>query len=307
MNKKILLPILAAEAAVSALLALTTGISGAMIGFPLVQLGGILRKMSLSGASGNTAAVIIYVIISLLPCVYLAVRAVRRRTSMVDIMLPILSALLFGGIYAAVNPTNPMAAMLYGSVLYSLLFGYIILRILHAAKNSESGRTVKLLRIMLTAAAIVFVFCAFGICIAEIRSTILNVNAANQGSETELMLTYIFIVLRYAVVIAAYIFDTGIAMSGLSLITALETDKFSEETAAAAEKTARRAVVALSVTVCGSMAVNILQLLCAPLLRDINTNANLPVTETAFALAALLLANYVKSAVQLRRDNDMFI
>ena len=56
-----------------------------------------------------------------------------------------------------------------------------------------------------------------------------------------------------------------------------------------------------------SVAVNLIQLLCLPSLRTVSASVELPLTSMGVALAALLLAQYVRENKRLKDDNDMFI
>jgi len=98
-RKKGLYIFLAVELVVCLLLAITTrggGSSGysSLMKFPLAQLANILRSLSLSSQLGNMIALILYILIGLLPLVYLAYRHYKKKKSIEDIiLLPMPSAL----------------------------------------------------------------------------------------------------------------------------------------------------------------------------------------------------------------------
>ena len=69
----------------------------------------------------------------------------------------------------------------------------------------------------------------------------------------------------------------------------------------------RRCVRTLAACVACSVAVNLMQLLCLPSLRTVSASVELPLTSMGVALAALLLAQYVRENKRLKDDNDMFI
>ena len=63
---------------------LALGLSGAaeggaeaLLAFPFAQIGQGLRWLSLSGPGGDLAAWMLYLLLSLLPCLWLAVRVVK--------------------------------------------------------------------------------------------------------------------------------------------------------------------------------------------------------------------------------------
>lgn len=68
-----------------------------LFSFPFYQIGWVLRRLSLSGTAGNAAATALYLVICLLPVIWLFFRSLRlrRRPWPVDLWLPVISARLF--------------------------------------------------------------------------------------------------------------------------------------------------------------------------------------------------------------------
>ena len=66
-----------------------------LITFPFEQLGMGLRKLSLSGSAGNTAAIIAYILICLVPCMIFLGLKKAHKILKADFFLPLLSILLF--------------------------------------------------------------------------------------------------------------------------------------------------------------------------------------------------------------------
>ena len=97
---------------------LALGLSGAAEGgaealraFPFAQIGQGLRWLSLSGPVGDLAAWMLYLLLSLLPCLWLAVRVVKRRAKAEDALLGLAACLLLVVLYRMVNPAG-LPAML---------------------------------------------------------------------------------------------------------------------------------------------------------------------------------------------------
>lgn len=63
-----------------------------------------LRKLSLSGNSGNCIAIILYIIICCLPAIAFLLLCLRKKKIRADYLLLVCSAALFIGIYLMINP-----------------------------------------------------------------------------------------------------------------------------------------------------------------------------------------------------------
>lgn len=59
----------------------------ALISFPFIQIGWLLRKLSLSGTTGNIFALIIYIVLSILPSAYFCVRKLKSKDKVEDFLL----------------------------------------------------------------------------------------------------------------------------------------------------------------------------------------------------------------------------
>lgn len=117
------------------------GIFTAVAAFPFEQLGLGLRALSLSGGAGNAAALVLYGAVCLLPAGALLLIQRRRALCPEDALLPVLSAALFPVLYWMINPGllgqfygsaegQPVAKAVLGIIVYSVLLGYVLLRML---------------------------------------------------------------------------------------------------------------------------------------------------------------------------------
>ena len=72
--------------------------------FPWEPLGQALRRLSLSGAAGNIAAWAVFAVLGCLPLAVLLFLFCRHRLQKADILLALLSAALFIGLWFFINP-----------------------------------------------------------------------------------------------------------------------------------------------------------------------------------------------------------
>lgn len=298
------------------------GIFSATMAFPFELIGQLLRRLSLSGAAGNLIAIFLYLALSLMPVWYLVSRLSERKLCWEDILLGLMSMVLFGVLYLMINPGlmsgwlndmlvgesgEAMGKAMLGGVVYSILFGYVVLRILRQAFSADTARLRGYLVILLYLLSMIFVFAAFGSCFDGLMTAMDELRAANVGSENGLGQTYLFLVLGYLVDALPYVLDVALVFGGLRLLKELEIDHYSEASVTAAKNLSRRCRIVLTVTVCANMGFNLLQLFFAHSLRNISGSVEFPFLSVIFVLLVLLLVRLIQEGKQLKDDNDSFI
>ena len=322
MTIKRLYTVLGVEAGLCALFALWFGWSDriflALLSFPFLQIGGGLRALSLSGAGGNAAAIVLYVCLCLWPLIWLIWRAVRGRARGEDTLLALLCAVLFPAFYMLINPAGlyrhfgphftgglfgagqtgeAFGAALLGVTLYSIFAAYAVLRALRAFPHGGTQTLLRYLRYLMAVicAALVFSVCGLGLGTAATAWRDANVD------------TGLLILLRYLIQHLPHVVEFFVVAAAFALAAALEREPYSGEAVAAAQKMGRRCRAAAAAIVLSQVGVNLLQLLAGAGLATVSYDVSLPLTDLVFVLAALLLARYFEQARQLKDDNDLFI
>lgn len=287
----------------------------ALMGFPFRQLGVALRTLSLAGVVGNWIALGCYTIVCLLPLGLLGGAHRKRSLYTEDILLPVLSLSLFIILYFAINPgllPQELAQMdlgvaWLGSVAYSILTAYMVLRILHSFfENDATHQLHKSLTLLLYALNALFVFLLFGDYFGGLLDSLLAFQAGNSES-AGLAVSYLFLLLQYVVNALPYAFNIPVVFAALDLIEAQNRFSYSEAVVTAAEKLSQLCRLALLVSVVSNLAFNLLQFLFLRQLRIINSVVNIPLFPIIFLLTTLLLARYLRESRQLKEENSMFI
>ncbi len=284
-----------------------------LITFPFEQLGLGLRKLSLSGTSGNIAAIIIYVLICLLPCLLFFRLKRSGKLLKTDFFLPVLTVLLFAVIYYMINPGLFHAGlpgtgkMLLGCTCYSVIFGYIVLRLLETYSLSDTRRLHVWLRTLLTVVIFLFFYAILAEFFETFTISILNLRKVNSYSSTDMTMTYIFLVLQCITNALPYILAVFILFSSIRSLNALLHNVYSDASEAAIEKLTSLCTKSLVIAVLSSIGFNILQLIFHKILLQFKMIISIPVFSIAFVLAVLLTANYVRENQKLKQDNDLFI
>ncbi len=317
--KRYLLPILlAVEAAVCllacGLLNLLTDTLPAMMAFPFQPIGQGLRSLSLSGAPGNVAAIVIYVLLSLLPAGALVLLRKRRKLEPEDWLLPALSIILFVVLYLMINPglLGPLGQGLVGMAFlggcfYSVLVGYLILRVLRLFFRAETDTLHRCLSALLWALCFLLVYAAFGSCFEAFLTSVQELRADNTGVYSGLELSIGFLFLRYLVSALPYVMDILVLFALLNMLAERRKDRFSQAAVDAAKALSRRCGWTLAATVLATGGMNILQLCFYSSLRNVAGSVILPLDSVSLVLGALLLARYAQEAKDLKDYNDLFI
>lgn len=284
----------------------------ALMAFPLEQLGLLLRKLSLSGAAGNAAAIALYVLLCLLPVLALLLLHKRRGLLPEDALLGLLCPVLFTALYLMVNPAllgtwlgapgERMGKALLGGAVWAMVCAYAVLRLLRAVFRADGPGLRTYAQILLWALALLLVYGVFGAAFGSFLDSVESTRAANTGGG--LGLTYGFLGLQWLVNVLPYVLDVWVLFAALDVTAA---ERYSEEMTEAADRLAKRCGAALTWTVLTNCGFNLLQLLFARKLHVVNGVVLLPVYSVAFTLAALLLARLLKENRELKADNDLFV
>lgn len=271
------------------------------------HMGQWLRALSLSGAAGNAAAWAIVLLLAALPTLGLLWRGRCKW----DWLLPLASLEILAGLYFLVNPTllgTPVdASSLWGFAAAggtgSTLAAWVVLRGLERLE-AASHTLAKLL----DGAGCLLLCLAVWDRAAGLYETIRSVAAGNTAAPAgALFPTYASLTLLAIAGLIPQILSCLVLLWGGDLARAMETDPFSGDTAAMAEKLSRRCAgtAALSALVC--VAGNGAQMLLFSNLRHISAMISFPVETVLLAAALGLLCRYIQGAKAVNDDNESII
>ena len=322
MKRKVLVGLLGAEAVACVLFCILqtsfTGVFSAVMAFPFEQIGMGLRSLSLSSELGNAAAIVVYIAASLSPVAALVVLRKKRKLCAEDGLLGLLGVVLFTVLYIMINPgiintwtsgaaPQSVAKAVLGGMVYSLLAGYFILRVLRLFSNSEISMLVRYMSVMLSLLNALFVYSIFGAGFNGLLNSISELRAGNAGNEHLLSASYVFLVLQFVVDALSGVFNILIVFSVLRLLEEMRSDRYSAQTVTATRRVSRLCSTALVTMIIANISFNLLQLIFAKSIFVINSSVQIPLFSIIFVLAALLLTRLLTENKQLKDDNDMFI
>lgn len=327
-NKKRLVIFLFIELVVCLLLAFfKKGDSGrayaSLIEFPLAQLGSILRSLSLSSQLGNIAAIILYISIGFLPLAYLAYRHYRKKKGLEDILLPILSLLLFMILYLMINPSlinrwfgpltfpgDSLAGMgksILGGVFYSALAAYLILKAIRNIEQRDTDKLLDILAYLFYIAMAIGIFSVFYLGVGTLAMDIQALKDANTDPAIWLSPSYLFMILAFILDNTPTLLLIYIFIVAIRLVEALRVDRYSDEVIASSKKVFRLSKFALLFIMVGNLAFNLLQVICSKYLYNVAYKTLVPLNLLGLSLLMLLVGRYFSQSKQLHTDNQLFI
>lgn len=319
MKQKTLVLVLTLQALVcmtiSILDSTVSNVSMYILTFPLEPIGIGLRALSLSGLAGDIAASTIYVCFGLLPILYLIIRIKKKTAKPEDILLVVLSILIFVALYHFVNPfyfTSLFGIMAAGKMIvcitiYTVLVGYIAIKLLRRYLDSDTRKLLSHLKSLIAVICVIIVFDIFGSGLSNLIATFGAVQSANTDPAVSLTVTYVFLVVRYLNVSAVSLVNIIILFFASRLIDELKSDRYGDGVVLSANKlftVSKRAVVFISLSF---IFINLMQLLVIKSLHSSDFTANIPLVPLLLVLIMMVLSKYFAESKEIKSENDMFI
>ena len=291
-----------------------------LLSFPLEQIGWGLRQLSLSGAIGNICAIIIYLLVSFIPCGVFWILKKKGKYQKTDYMLLALSIMLLFVLYYMINPGLLPASMLgsgkvlLGGTFYSLLVAYLVFRIVIQNKTEDLQALQKGLRTVLYIVLVLFAWSAIAECFVHLPLAIKNLQEGNSVAGDsffygvpDLTSTYVFLVLQSVVSALPNGISVVVVYFCIKVLEELLLDLYSPKAILLVKKVTVLCRKSLLVIVAASVLLNIAQLLFADLLYQIHITVNIPIFAILFLLVIHVMARYIEENQKLKQDNDLFI
>lgn len=313
MNRKTLMKLSVLAVCSALVFLLTPGNGGSILvlaAMPFTLLGKGLRVLSLSGPAGNIAAIVIYATVCMLPLVLI----LRKKKDKEDWLLVLGSAMLFYVLYLMINPglmpngmSSDVGSVILCGTVVSVFVSWGILKLLRKGETLEEGSGYKALRILLGACAVIYIVAGFGIGAGELKAEIEAVWTGNTMPGQNLLDTYIFLFLIFAVQAMEYTLDACLMLLGIDLTKELEQNPYSESCVIAAGNMSKKAQLFLTTILLSNMVLNIAQVLAASRLYNIDAMVRIPVFSVALCLGSMALTRLLGQGKEIKEENDLYI
>lgn len=285
--------------------------------FPFGQIGEALRTMSLDSSAGNIAAMVIYLLISVMPMLYLADRVARQKKEpdAIDILLIMMSVMLFIMMYFMVNP-GYINSNLYGAMpgkgaalamtFWSMVIGYVVLKCIKASIGTDEKKLARYLKLILIAvAAVIGINIILGI-FTEVIPAARGIREIDEQLNNDYN-TSLFLWIKYFADKVPSVLNIVVIIHAVKMVDQLRLDRYSQETISAAENLSRICRISVTVMILISIAVNLFQFLVWTKVYKTSYVVDIPLFSIAMCIAVLLLSKFFASDKALKEDNDMII
>lgn len=310
MNRKnlILLAAVVLCAGLAAFLPIESGNLFGILALPFTLIGDGLRALSLMGGWRNVLAIVLYAAVCLSPL------ALIRRGHRADWLLIGVSGMMFYVMYLLVNPAlipwgmgNAGGKALCAGVIWSVLTCWGVLRLLEASEAVRQENLYKALRIFLVICVVCCGVNGIGFGLRRLLGSVEAVKAANTMPGLNLWPTYIVLFLGNAVEAAELLLDGWLMLQGVKLLQELEKDAYSAGCAEVSRNIAVSCRKVLAAVAVSSAAMNVIQLLMAGMLHQIDMQIRIPVSSMAICFGLFALVRLLDQGKELKEDNDLFI
>jgi hypothetical protein len=285
--------------------------------FPFAQIGLLLRTLSLSGVFGNVLAIVLYVALCALPLLFIALHAKKHSLKAEDWLLVIISGFAFNMMYMMINPgylsripayiNEEVGKAVLGGAFYSLLIGYLVVKLLRKADGTRTDALLKTLRVLFAVTAVILVFSICYIGIGDVKTKLATIQSGNTDPSVALGFTNFFVILRYVFTQLPVFMELLIFILAMRLCDHLREDRYGDETISAAKKLASFCKKTVVFILLGTITLNLAQILFAGSLVSVDFLTTLPLDSIIVALVALLLTRFFTTSRELAQDNQMFI
>jgi hypothetical protein len=302
---------------------------------PFDWIGNTLRWLSLSSSVGNIISLVCYIALSVTPIIY--VITIRRKEGFqkVDLFLIALSIYLFLMLYEFINQglmlnhvpqvsndtfVLPIIKLALAIIFYSLLLGYLIIRMLGALVKENIGDRMQFLcrglqKILLALAAVYTLFIGYFVTFQMFSS--LNHHAVKASTNppyfspttfsSNVMLDQFMVVLTYLLQCLPIVYSIFILINGIKLLKVMTSHHMKEEEYIAANELSNISKKAVYVTVFSNLCLNLIQLLLMNHLSGTSFELEIILSPLIIAFGAMILSSYFKETKELQEDNEMII
>lgn len=290
---------------------------------PMAILGEGLRNLSLSGMFGNLLAWIVYLLISLLPLLFLGISYHKTHTfHYEDILLVVLSIVLLISMYYMINP-HKLSLMTYWSIspfIIMLLIAYFVLKILRKAHQADISQLARYCSILLHfivfcflfASAYLFIYCAIKDTTA-IYMTANSIPVWDMKVNTEitpigiLEFSKTIIFIQYFLQALPYFLGAIITNQLIWLLKLFQKDTYDTEIVNLLDHIILLSKRFIALIVLFQLIIQGLCVIAGDVVLMNHIQLFIPLTPLLFVLTVMLVSKIIRENFQLKKENDLFI
>lgn len=302
------------------------------ITIPWEQAGALLRGLSLSGAAGNAAAWVLYLVLGGWPLVCWGLLARRGKGCRADLLLPVLSLVLFPGLWLLLNPSylegyffvagmEKIGKCAVSLTIDSVLVSWLLLRFLGNSPGLERKRLLRSLELLL---GIYVVLEAVGILsqgVGELPAAWKSLGAGAVkadpipmsgmylagGAGRSIGLSRFVLVLQVLCRYLPQALELILGGAAVGFLRSCEQGSFQEKSLKQLQGIKKLSGYFLGAILVSNVCVNLLQVALAGYIYSTRYVLVLPLRQMIVMLGVLLLSRFWLESRKLQEDNRLFI
>lgn len=289
--------------------------------FPYGIIGTILRELSLIGGGGNVIAWSIYFGISLLPFgIWLFLKR-KGKTIPMAWILPVFSVLLFGILYATINPailyriTGISTAMMPGImllsyfsiVLNSFLMMCIVIGMIKRCGSDTIGQLIYKLKIFFCLVGLILTVMIFGGAFAEFYGMAKKAVLENTYWGVPKLETFLYLLEEFALNYLYLIFGLILTVLVIRLLEVMEREPYGEEVVNAAKRLAKYGSQFLMVMLFLNFLNGLIKLFTLSWNYEISLSLGIPLMYFGCSIILILISRNICENRKLKQEHDLFI
>ena len=267
--------------------------------FPLLVLAKFLRTISLSSTSGNIIALIIFGLVAISPLLVLAWFYFRKKLIKTDLLLIVLSLAIGLSLYYLINPSNGLTFTSYyalSPLVESILFAYVILRIISKLRQSDLKTITRYSRYLIIAFMISFAFTAYFVLLYSFKS------AASQDA-----LTGFIEFLKALINAITYGLISYILKKIADLCLLYEKDQYHQDLPILLKKINQLLTKTLIIIPLAQVFLHLLYVILGVNISNVESSISFPFLILVFLLIGLFIMRLFEDLLTLKDDNDLMI
>lgn len=239
---------------------------------------------------------------------------IKKKAKWEELLLLILSALMFWGIYIFINPTKitSMGGVIIGASVYkieivttilSVIVSYLVIKLVKAFEKMKESGLVKALKVICVVAlmAIVVFVCYFGF-----SSLLENMQKAVDNNRY-INNTYAILILRFMVEQLPNVCMFIIISHLINLAGFVRKGFINQDVLANVDKLSAICKKSIVIILVSITLINIIQIAVSGHISLANYNVTIPVFEILGIVVLLIITKVIAESNKIKEVNDLFI
>ncbi len=289
-----------------------------IVSFPFKQIGKFVRELSLQGGVFNVLAWTLYIGICVIPIIVMLVLIIKRKFAIEDTLLTVLSVTMFVAMYNIINNKYIMESIivdldkdfvisLLGILIYSVIGGYLIIKVTKVFRKANSNKAKTFLNCILTFINMLLIYSTFYQGLSELLNKYDNLVEMEELMEYEVLISKVFVVGEFSFRVILELILVAIIIYIQNIVHRLDISNLTDDVSEKIKKVSCCCELLIIARAIFYIVFNILQFIFINKLCYINEIITLPIYELLLMLVFVVFAKFITDVKSVKEENDMFV